>query len=74
MSAYINDIVGVLTAVAALIAAIVSVRNSGKIREVHISINSRMDQLLTERGIAARAEGVIEGQAQKATISVPPSD
>lgn len=72
MSAYINDIVGVFTAVAALIAAINSIRNAGKIHQVHVSINSRMDQLLTERGIAARAEGVIEGQ-QKSITSAPSS-
>lgn len=60
----IGDIAGVLTAIAALVAAVMSIRNSSKIKEVHISINSRMDQLLKEKGIASRAEGVIEGQQQ----------
>jgi len=73
MAAYINDAVGILTAIAALIAAGVGIRNSGRIHQVHVSINSRMDQLLTERGIAARAEGVIEGQ-QKSMTNAPSND
>lgn len=68
MTAYLNDIVGVVTAIAALTAAVISLINKGKIHQVHVSINSRMDQLLQERGIAARAEGVIEGQ-QKQVIT-----
>ena len=51
-----------LSALAALIAALVSVYNARKIREVHVSINSRMDKLLQITEHSARADGVLLGR------------
>jgi hypothetical protein len=66
MTAYVDDIIRVVTAFASLGAVLLGAMNSRKIREVHISINSRMDQLLQARGEASRAEGVEqERQANK---------
>lgn len=69
MWAHIDGILQVLAAFFACSATVISFINRRKINEVHVSINSRMDQLLTERGIAAKAEGVIEGQ-QKAVANM----
>ena len=44
--------------IAALAALIVSNKNHQAVREVHLSLNSRLDQLLG----MARAAGVIEGR------------
>ena len=41
---------------------IVGVVNARHLNEVHIAINSRMDQLLLAHGKEQRAEGVVEGQ------------
>jgi hypothetical protein len=72
--ALIHTIVEVITAIAALIGAIAglggfigSMHNSKKISEVHLSINSRMDQLLEERGMTSRALGVEEERARART-------
>ena len=46
---------GFLAAVGALIA---SLKNGQRIQEVHLSINSRMDQLVAVTKAAAHAEGV----------------
>lgn len=56
-----------LAAVAALIAA----RKVGpKITELHLQINSRMDQLLAASKSAAHAEGVVEGmEGERATVA-----
>jgi hypothetical protein len=61
----LDTITGLVTALAALGALGISVINLKQIRTVHISINSRMDQLLKATGIAARAEGKEEGRAEK---------
>jgi hypothetical protein len=52
-----------ITAIAAVGAVSMSYRNSRKIEQVHISINSRMDQLLKTSGDAMKAEGVAEERA-----------
>jgi hypothetical protein len=53
----------------------VSYRNSLKIQEVHLSINSRMDQLLKATGMASHAAGLAEGQdVVRGTIASPSSD
>jgi hypothetical protein len=49
-----------ITAIAAISAVAMSYRNSRKIEQVHISINSRMDQLLSATSDAARADGAKE--------------
>ena len=39
-------------------------RNGQKIEEVHVSINSRMDQLLAARGESSEAKGLALGRAE----------
>ena len=60
-----------LTAIGSLVASLASVGavissflNRKKIQEVHVGINSRMDELLRQKGIAAHAEGRQEGLAE----------
>jgi hypothetical protein len=50
-----------LTAIAAIGACLISWRNRSAIQDVHVSINSRMDELLRVTAQASRAEGVAEG-------------
>lgn len=52
----------IITAVAAIGALIVTFWNNQKIQEVHILINSRLDQLLAASAQAARANGVVQGR------------
>ena len=61
-----------LTAIGSLVASLASVGavissflNRRKIDEVHLSINSRMSELLKEKGIAANAQGREEGLAER---------
>ena len=54
-----------ILALAAVIAAAVSIYNSFKIESVHVSINSRMDQMLILQGVASKAEGVSQERARK---------
>jgi hypothetical protein len=56
----VTDIGSIITAIAAVGACILSWRNAGKIQEVHLSINSRMDELLKEAKAAAHAAGVAQ--------------
>lgn len=60
----LSGISSLISALAAIGAVIMSFRNSLKIKEVHISINSRMDQMLAMQGVASKAEGNAEGLAQ----------
>ena len=55
-----GEIAQVITACAALGALTMSIINSFKIQDVHVSINSRMDQLLKSSNAAAKAEGVTQ--------------
>jgi hypothetical protein len=55
-----GDLAQMITAIAAIGAVCMSYRNSRKIEDVHISINSRMDQLLKASGLAQRAIGAEE--------------
>jgi hypothetical protein len=43
---------------------ILGIINARKIREVHVSVNSRMDQLLSLRGEASKAAGFEEGRLE----------
>jgi hypothetical protein len=61
-----------LTAIGSLVASLASVGavissflNRKKIQEVHVGINSRMDELLRQKGIASRAQGRQEGLAER---------
>ena len=56
--------------IAAVWAIISSKKNGVKIQEIHLSINSRMDELLEATKIAARSQGRADEQAaqlEKAT-------
>jgi hypothetical protein len=54
-----------LSSLAAVGAVLMSFRNSLKIKEVHISINSRMDQLLAATQLAAEAKGADEERSKR---------
>ena len=64
VSVVIERSTSIITALAALGALIIAFQNRGAIQQVHIAINSRMDQLLKSTGLAARAEGKEEGKAE----------
>lgn len=53
----------------ALLAYIKGSQNNEAIREVHLSVNSRMDKLLEQKGIASRAAGREEGRAETASAA-----
>jgi ACT domain-containing protein len=61
----ISDVIRLLTAIAAVGAAVMSIINSRRIKEVHVSINSRMDQLLRATGAASKAEGIEQERAEQ---------
>ena len=61
-----GEIAQFITAFAALAAAILGYVTSRRIQEVHLSINSRMDQLLQVTGAEQHAAGVKEGQKDNA--------
>jgi hypothetical protein len=56
VTALVAAVAPTVLALAALVAAL---RNGGKLHELHLSVNSRMDQLIA----ASRAEGAQEHQA-----------
>ena len=60
-----GDAASTLSAVAALAAVAVAFLNLKHIHSVHVSINSRMDQLLRATGITAKAEGRAEERADR---------
>ena len=51
-----------VAAISALIAAYISYRNASHIQEIHLSINSKMDALLTSVKSESFAAGVLEGK------------
>ncbi len=61
-------------AAAAFFAYLKSQQNSAKIEEVHLTFNSRMDELLKLAKKDAHAEGVIEGMAQGAALALSKSE
>ncbi len=52
----ISELSQLITALAALGAMVMSIRNGRKIKEVHISINSRMDRLLRSENAVGRQQ------------------
>ena len=54
----------VISAFSAIGALVISIVNSMKIMQVHVSINSRMDQLLALQATASKAEGVEQGRTE----------
>lgn len=63
--AIIDDVAQTVIAVAAVTGVILGFLNNRKIQRVHVDVNSRMDQLLHERGISAFHEGRMTGQDQQ---------
>ncbi len=55
-------IVSCATLITAVGAVVIGIINANHLNEVHIAINSRMDQLLLAHGKEQRAEGIVEGQ------------
>jgi hypothetical protein len=56
----VSEVLQLVTAMAAVVATVVSWHNKTAIQEVHLSLNSRLDQLLKQ----ARALGITEGRDQ----------
>jgi len=54
-------IAGLISAIGVPLIAILQVVNRNAIREVHLSLNSRLDQLVESKSSAARIEGHAEG-------------
>ena len=65
-----GEVAQLVTAVSAVSAVLMSYRNSRKIEQVHVSINSRMDQLLKTNGDAMKAAGVAEERASNTAKGV----
>jgi hypothetical protein len=61
-------IVAVVAAIPGTIGAILGVRNAGAIKDVHLSLNSRLDQLLTASEDKVR---IAERSEQRAAGSIP---
>jgi hypothetical protein len=60
MEAWAALIVSIATLITALGALVMGIINSNRINDVHVSINSRMDQLLKSYGAEQKAAGVSE--------------
>lgn len=65
-----SEIAELITAFSAVAALIVGVRNSNKIHEVHVSINSRMDELLRQTTESAHAAGVEQERNRPPTTPI----
>lgn len=61
------------TAIGTLIVSVAALwmqsRNGAEIRNIHVQINSRMDQLLQVTAAAERAQGAIQGAAAERALS-----
>jgi hypothetical protein len=62
-----GDVAEMVVAVVAVFGAIQGWHNSRQINEVHLSINSRMDQLLRASEAAAHAAGVDQERSSRET-------
>jgi hypothetical protein len=58
-------ILAIIAIVPSTLAAILSFLALNKARATHLLVNSRMDELLKITKSASRAEGVIEGKAER---------
>ncbi len=63
-----GDVAQIITALAAVGAVVASLRNSRKIEEVHISVNSRMDQLIE----SVKSDSFKDGVKSTETKPEPP--
>ena len=70
-----EQVVSIILAVATLVPAvatmIIGILNANKIENVHLSINSRMDQLLAANRVSSHAEGREEAR-KEAEEQIPP--
>jgi hypothetical protein len=57
-------IIAALTFLTALMGVVLGIINKQEISVLHTSVNSKMDTLLEQKGLASKAEGVVEGRAQ----------
>ena len=62
----VTAVFGMITAGCSAFAALVALRVKKDVNVIHISLNSRLDQLLAATGAAERAAGVVEGTAASA--------
>ena len=60
MEHFIDELIRLISAVAATGAVIMGFVNRRKINEIHISINSRMDELIHQTGLASEAKGAAQ--------------
>ena len=68
----VSALAAVVAAGAAVIGAVRSFFNARAIQEVHLSVNSRLDQLLNATSAKAHSDGVVEGARQvRDATSVP---
>jgi hypothetical protein len=65
----IIELASLASAAAAFLAAGISYVSLRKVAEVHVSINSRMSELLEAAKHAARADGVVQGRAEWANTN-----
>ncbi len=62
-------VVMVVPSLAALAAYLQGRKNQNKIEQIHVTINSRISELLTATESAARAAGHAEGKAEAAKVA-----
>jgi hypothetical protein len=68
MEAIAALVIATATLVASITSLVMAFKNSVKINEVHLSINSRMDQLLAAHGAEMKAEGAAEERSRPQAI------
>lgn len=61
---WLQLLVALAPTVVALLAYLQGRKNRSAIQEVHVSLNSRLTELLRQTSIAQRAEGKAEGLAE----------
>lgn len=62
---YFDKLSAALVSFSSFGALVISLLNFKKIAEVHVQINSRMDQLLRASGLLAHAEGKAQEQSEQ---------
>lgn len=61
---YVILATGVVTLLSSLAAFVQGLRNQGRIAELHVTMNSRLDQLLATTRSDAHAAGVVQGRLE----------
>lgn len=59
-----DHLLALIAALAAAGAVVLGGINKAKLNELHISVNSRLTELLEQKGKASHAEGVVQGIAE----------